>query len=100
MEARLLGPPGLKIATSLSSLGDPLAAGPGDSLGHGNGTGIGSGTGGGLGPGEGGGTRGGVFRAGVNDGGLPRCFYLPNRPSPEEARKAQYPCVELGEAGA
>jgi len=98
MEATLLGPPDLKIATNLSSLGDPLAAGPGDSLGHGNGTGIGSGTGGGLGPGEGGGTGGGVFRAGVNGVGLPTCFYMPNPPYSDEARKAKYSGVVLVEA--
>jgi protein TonB len=98
MEATLLGPPDLKIATSLTGLGDPLAAGPGDSLGHGNGTGIGSGTGGGLGPGEGGGTGGGVFRAGVNGVGLPTCFYMPNPPYSDEARKAKYSGVVLVEA--
>jgi len=98
MEATLLGPPDLKIASSLTNLGDPLAAGPGDSLGHGNGTGIGSGTGGGLGPGEGGGTGGGVFRAGVNGVGLPTCFYMPNPPYSDEARKAKYSGVVLVEA--
>ena len=98
MEATLLGPPDLKISSSLTNLGDPLAAGPGDSLGHGNGTGIGSGTGGGLGPGEGGGTGGGVFRAGVNGVGLPSCFYMPNPPYSDEARKAKYSGVVLVEA--
>jgi protein TonB len=98
MEATLLGPPDLKIASSLTNLGDPLAAGPGDSLGHGNGTGIGSGTGGGLGPGEGGGTGGGMFRAGVNGVGLPTCFYMPNPPYSDEARKAKYSGVVLVEA--
>jgi len=95
MEATLLGPPDLKIQSSLTGLGDPLAAGPGDSLGHGNGTGIGSGTGGGLGPGEGGGTGGGVFRAGVNGVGSPSCFYAPNPPYSDEARKAKYAGVVL-----
>jgi len=98
MEATLLGPPDLKIATNLTSLGDPLAAGPGDSLGHGNGTGIGSGTGGGLGPGEGGGTGGGAFRAGINGVGLPSCFYMPNPPYSDEARKAKYSGTVLVEA--
>jgi protein TonB len=98
MEATLLGPPDLKIASSATSLGDPLAAGPGDSLGHGNGTGIGSGTGGGLGPGEGGGTGGGMFRAGVNGVGLPTCFYMPNPPYSDEARKAKYSGVVMVEA--
>jgi periplasmic protein TonB len=98
MEATLLGPPDLKIQTSLTELGDPMAPGPGDSLGHGNGTGIGSGTGGGLGPGEGGGTGGGAFRAGVNGVGLPSCFYMPNPPYSDEARKAKYSGTVLVEA--
>ncbi len=95
MEATLLGPPDLKIASNLTNLGDPLAAGPGDSLGHGNGTGIGSGTGGGLGPGEGGGTGGGAFRAGVNGVGSPSCFYMPQPPYSDEARKAKYSGIVL-----
>jgi periplasmic protein TonB len=98
MEATLLGPPDLKISSALTNLGDPMAAGPGDSLGHGDGTGIGSGTGGGLGPGEGGGTGGGMFRAGVNGVGLPTCFYMPNPPYSDEARKAKYSGVVLVEA--
>jgi TonB family protein len=98
MEATLLGPPDLKISSVLTNLGDPMAAGPGDSLGHGDGTGIGSGTGGGLGPGEGGGTGGGMFRAGVNGVGLPTCFYMPNPPYSDEARKAKYSGVVLVEA--
>jgi TonB family protein len=98
MEATLLGPPDLKISSTLTRLGDPMAAGPGDSLGHGDGTGIGSGTGGGLGPGEGGGTGGGMFRAGVNGVGLPTCFYMPNPPYSDEARKAKYSGVVLVEA--
>src|SRR5262249_32766569 len=89
-EARFFGPPDLKIQSSLTGLGDPMAAGPGDSLGHGNGTGIGSGTGGGLGPGEGGGTGGGAFRAGVNGVGMPTCFYAPDPQYSDEARKAKY----------
>ena len=98
MEATLLGPPDLKVSSALTNLGDPMAAGPGDSLGHGNGTGIGSGTGAGLGPGEGGGTGGGMFRAGVNGVGLPTCFYMPNPPYSDEARKAKYSGVVLVEA--
>jgi TonB family protein len=98
MEATLLGPPDLKVSSVLTNLGDPMAAGPGDSLGHGNGTGIGSGTGAGLGPGEGGGTGGGMFRAGVNGVGLPTCFYMPNPPYSDEARKAKYSGVVLVEA--
>jgi protein TonB len=98
MEATLLGPPDLKISSVLTNLGDPMAAGPGDSLGHGDGTGIGSGTGGGLGPGEGGGTGGGAFRAGVNGVGTPSCFYMPNPPYSDEARKAKYSGTVLVEA--
>ena len=98
MEATLLGPPDLKIAANLTNLGDPLATGPGDSLGHGNGTGIGSGTGAGLGLGEGGGTGGGAFRAGVGGIGMPSCYYTPNPPYSDEARKAKYSGVVLVEA--
>ena len=90
-DASLLGPPDLKVASpNLPTFGDPLANGNSDSLGHGNGTGIGSGTGGGLGPGEGGGTGGGAFRAGVNGVGVPTCYYKPDPPYSEEARKAKY----------
>jgi len=98
MEATLLGPPDLKIASTLTGLGDPLAAGPGDSLGHGSGTGIGSGTGGGLGPGSGGGTGGGAFQAGVNGVGMPSCFYAPQPPYSDEARKAKYSGTVLVDA--
>jgi len=91
MDPSLLGPPDLKVASpNLPTFGDPLANGNSDSLGHGNGTGIGSGTGGGLGPGEGGGTGGGAFRAGVNGVGVPTCYYKPDPPYSEEARKAKY----------
>ena len=90
-DASLLGPPDLKVTSpNLPTFGDPLANGNSDSLGHGNGTGIGSGTGGGLGPGEGGGTGGGAFRAGVNGVGVPTCYYKPDPPYSEEARKAKY----------
>ncbi len=51
-----------------------------------------------MGPGEGGGTGGGVFRAGVNGVGLPTCFYMPNPPYSDEARKAKYSGVVLVEA--
>jgi TonB family protein len=107
MEPTLLGPPELKIANpALSNFGDPLAAsvtmsngpGGGGGIGTGEGGGIGSGSGGGLGPGEGGGTGGGVFRAGVNGVGSPTCFYMPNPPYSEEARKAKYSGVVLVEA--
>src|SRR5215813_10116437 len=91
MDPSLLGPPDLKVASpNLPTFGDPNANGVSDSLGHGNGTGIGSGTGGGLGPGEGGGTGGGAFRAGVNGVGIPTCYYKPDPPYSEEARKAKY----------
>jgi len=91
MDPSLLGPPDLKVASpNLPTFGDPNANGVSDSLGHGNGTGIGSGTGGGLGPGEGGGTGGGAFRAGVNGVGVPTCYYKPDPPYSEEARKAKY----------
>jgi TonB family protein len=107
MEPTLLGPPELKIANpALANFGDPLAAsvtmsngpGGGGGIGTGEGGGIGSGSGGGLGPGEGGGTGGGVFRAGVNGVGSPTCFYMPNPPYSEEARKAKYSGVVLVEA--
>jgi len=91
MDPTLLGPPDLKVASpNLPNFGDPLANGNSESLGHGSGTGIGSGTGGGLGPGEGGGTGGGAFRAGVNGVGIPSCYYKPDPPYSEEARKAKY----------
>jgi len=91
MDPSLLGPPDLKVANpNMPTFGDPNANGVSDSLGHGNGTGIGSGTGGGLGPGEGGGTGGGAFRAGVNGVGVPTCYYKPDPPYSEEARKAKY----------
>jgi len=107
MEATLLGPPELKIPNNnLPNMGDPLAGavnlsngpGGGSGIGSGEGGGIGSGTGGGLGPGEGGGTGGGAFRAGVNGVGLPSCFYMPNPPYSDEARKAKYSGTVLVEA--
>jgi TonB family protein len=103
----LLGPPELKIANpNMDNFGDPLSrsaelsngTGGGGGIGSGNGGGIGSGTGGGLGPGEGGGTGGGAFRAGVNGVGSPSCFYMPNPPYSEEARKAKYSGVVLVDA--
>ena len=107
MEPTLLGPPELKVANpNLQNFGDPLAAavtmsngpGGGGGIGTGEGGGIGSGSGGGLGPGEGGGTGGGAFRAGVNGVGMPSCFYMPNPPYSEEARKAKYSGVVMVEA--
>jgi protein TonB len=103
----LLGPPELKIANpNMANFGDPMAkvgelsngTGGGGGIGSGEGGGIGSGTGGGLGPGEGGGTGGGAFRAGVNGVGSPSCFYMPNPPYSEEARKAKYSGVVLVDA--
>jgi len=107
MDATLLGPPDLKVPNSpLTNMGDPLQSvvnmsngtGGGSGIGTGEGGGIGSGTGGGLGPGEGGGTGGGAFRAGVNGVGLPSCFYMPNPPYSDEARKAKYSGTVLVEA--
>jgi protein TonB len=107
MEATLLGPPELKIANpNLANMGDPMAAvvnmsngpGGGGGIGTGEGGGIGSGSGGGLGPGEGGGTGGGAFHAGINGVGMPSCFYMPNPPYSEEARKAKYSGIVLVEA--
>ena len=107
MEPTLLGPPELKVANpALSNFGDPLAAtvnfsngpGSGGGIGTGEGGGIGSGRGGGLGPGEGGGMGGGLFHAGVNGVGTPSCFYQPNPPYSEEARKAKYSGLVMVEA--
>jgi periplasmic protein TonB len=107
MDPSLLGPPDLKIANpNLSNFGDPMAAevnmsngpGGGGGIGSGEAGGIGSGSGGGLGPGEGGGTGGGAFHAGVNGVGMPSCFYMPNPPYSEEARKAKYSGIVLVEA--
>lgn len=104
MEATLLGPPDLKIQNNnMPNMGDPLAAavtssngtGGGSGIGSGNGGGIGSGTGGGLGPGEGGGTGGGIFHAGVNGVGTPVCYYMPQPPYSDEARKAKYAGIVL-----
>ena len=107
MDPSLLGPPDLKVANNnLQNFGDPMQTsvnmsngpGGGGGIGTGEAGGIGSGSGGGLGPGEGGGTGGGVFRAGVNGVGQPTCFYMPNPPYSEEARKAKYSGVVNVEA--
>lgn len=104
MDPTLLGPPDLKVPNSpLSNMGDPMAAavnmsngtGGGSGIGTGEGGGIGSGTGGGLGPGEGGGTGGGAFHAGVDGVGTPTCFYMPQPPYSDEARKAKYSGIVL-----
>jgi periplasmic protein TonB len=106
-EPTLLGPPELKINNpNLSNFGDPMAAavtmsngpGGGGGIGTGEAGGVGSGSGGGLGPGEGGGTGGGAFRAGTGGVGLPSCFYMPNPPYSEEARKAKYSGTVMVEA--
>jgi periplasmic protein TonB len=107
MDPTLLGPPDLKVANpNLSNFGDPMAAavnmsngpGGGGGIGSGEAGGIGSGSGGGLGPGEGGGTGGGKFHAGVNGIGMPSCYYMPNPPYSEEARKAKYSGTVMVEA--
>jgi protein TonB len=99
MDPTLLGAPEMKVMNPpLSNLGDPMAGavnlsggpGGGSGIGTGEGGGIGSGGGAGLGPGEGGGTGGGAFRAGVNGVGMPSCYYKPDPPYSEEARKAKY----------
>jgi len=97
IEQAILVPPQVKLPTSQTNVGDPLAAalvasnGPGLGAGIGTGSrgGIGSGSGYGLGPGSGGGTGGGVFRVG---GGVsaPRAIYQPDPEYSEEARKAKY----------
>jgi TonB family protein len=97
VEQAILVPPQVKLPTSQTNVGDPLAAalvasnGPGLGAGIGSGSrgGIGSGSGYGLGPGSGGGTGGGVFHVG---GGVsaPRPIYSPDPEYSEEARKAKY----------
>ena len=90
----------------MDRFGDPLSnsmeasngTGGGGGIGSGYGGGIGSGDGGGLGPGSGGGTGGGIFRAGTGGVGSPSCFYMPNPPYSEEARKAKYSGVVLVDA--
>src|SRR5439155_5503828 len=90
-DARLLEPQNFMVTNpNVTTFVDLLANGNSDSLGNGKGTGIGSGTGGGLGPGENGATGGGAFRAGVNGVGVPKCYYQPDPPYAEEARKARY----------
>ncbi len=107
VDPNLLGPPDLKVANpNMDRFGDPLSnsmeasngTGGGGGIGSGYGGGIGSGTGGGLGPGEGGGMGGGIFRAGTGGVGSPSCFYMPNPPYSEEARKAKYSGVVLVDA--
>ncbi|GAC1670269.1 MAG: hypothetical protein PVS2B2_00650 [Candidatus Acidiferrum sp.] len=107
MDPTLLGAPEMKVINPpLSNLGDPMASavnlsngpGGGSGIGTGEGGGIGSGGGAGLGPGELGGTGGGMFRAGVNGVGLPSCYYQPEPPYSEEARKAKYQGVVMVEA--
>jgi periplasmic protein TonB len=99
VQPELLGPPQLKLPQMAKSsvFGDPQGVlgpasngpGTGGGIGTGNGPGIGSGTGGGFGPGEGGGYGGGAYSVG---GGVsaPSCYYEPEPPYSEEARKAKY----------
>jgi periplasmic protein TonB len=99
VQPELLGPPELKLPAMAKSsvFGDtqgvlgPASNGPGTGggIGTGTGQGVGSGTGGGFGPGEGGGYGGGPYSVG---GGVsaPSCYYEPEPPFTEEARKAKY----------
>jgi len=65
----------------------------------GNGTGIGSGTGGGLGAGRKTAVRAAErFARGVNGVGVPKCYYQPDPPYSEEARKAKYQGIVVVEA--
>lgn len=99
VQPNLLGDPRLTPPTTakLSIFGDPTGVvgppsngpGTGGGIGTGNGQGVGSGNGGGFGPGEGGGFGGGAYSVG---GGVsaPSCYYQPEPPYSEEARKAKY----------
>ncbi len=107
MTPTILGPPELNIESpNKERIGDPLSnglaasngPGKGGGIGSGNGTGIGSGDGSGLGPGEGAGTGGGPYNPGTGGVGGPSCFYMPNPPYSEEARKAKYSGVVLVDA--
>jgi TonB family protein len=107
VDPTLLGAPEMKMNNPpLPNLGDPnaltasLSNGPGGGggIGTGGSGGIGSGNGAGLGPGEEGGVGGGVFRAGINGVGMPSCYYHPEPPYSDEARKAKYQGVVLVEA--
>lgn len=99
MEPTVVLPPQVKIASTMPSLGDPMARipsgppsngiGSGAGIGSGVGGGVGAGEGPGVGPGKGGGIGGGVFRVG---GGVsaPRALNTPDPEYSEEARKAKY----------
>lgn len=99
MPPTLLGPPQMKVPQTVASMnfGDlqgvpsPPSQGPGTGggIGSGEGTGVGPGTGGGLGQGSGGGTGGGVFSVG-GAVSAPTCYYKPEPPYSEQARKAKY----------
>ncbi|PYV17061.1 MAG: hypothetical protein DMG21_09555 [Acidobacteria bacterium] len=99
VQPSLLGPPELKLPAmaKASVFGDPGGVtgprsngpGTGGGIGSGDGQGVGSGKGGGFGPGDGGGFGGGAYSVG---GGVsaPSCYYQPEPPYSEEARKAKY----------
>lgn len=99
VQPELLGPPQLKVPQMAKSsvFGDPQGVvgpasngpGTGGGIGTGNGQGVGPGSGGGFGPGDGGAYGGGAYSVG---GGVsaPTCYYEPEPPYSEEARKAKY----------
>jgi TonB family protein len=97
VEATVIGPPELKLASNMSQIGDPMGVlgppsngtGYGGGIGSGHGGGVGSGDGGGVGPGSGGGFGGGAFKVG---GGVspPSVIYKVEPEFTEAARKAKY----------
>lgn len=99
MEATVVVPPTIKIASNMPVIGDPFShnvngpesngTGTGGGIGSGSGGGIGSGTGPGVGPGRGGGIGGGVYSVG---GGVsaPKAIFAPDPEYSDEARKAKY----------
>ena len=99
VQPNLLGDPRLVPPTTakLSVFGDPTGVtgpasngpGTGGGIGTGNGQGVGPGNGGGVGPGEGGGYGGDAYSVG-GDVSAPTCYYEPEPPYSEEARKAKY----------
>ncbi len=97
VEATVIGPPELKLASNMSQIGDPMGVigppsngtGYGGGIGSGHGGGVGSGDGGGGGPGSGGGFGGGVFKFG-GGGSQPVKIYDLQPEFTEAARKAKY----------
>jgi periplasmic protein TonB len=97
VEATVIGPPEIKLASNMSQIGDPMGVlgppsngtGYGGGIGSGHGGGVGSGDGGGVGPGSGGGFGGGAFKVG---GGVspPSVIYKVEPEFTEAARKAKY----------